>query len=205
MKKIIFLFASIIAYGVANAQQPTTSQTVNLIIPEVTLISISSAANEVKFIAPITANAGSNMADVQSTVNAVLSYSSMMNGGTTKPSRSIYVTSTKTSTNNISGISLKVAGVPPVAAPPTSNGVLGVSAGDAVIVAPADGAVKSTGSASSLSPILISGITSGFTGTTTGASITYKSTMIGLTPGEYGALRSGTYSFSVTYTLSDNL
>ena len=202
MKKIIFLFASIIAYSAANAQ---ATHTVNLIIPEVTLISITSAANEVKFIAPSSANAGANMANTQSTVNAILSYSSMMNGGSTKPSRSIYVTSTKTSTNNITGISLTVVGVPPTPTPPTSNGILGVSTGEAVIVAPADGAVKSTGSASSSSPVLISGITSGFTGTATGASITYKSTMEGLTTAQYGALRSGTYSFAVTYTLSDNL
>lgn len=206
MKKIIFLFASLIAFSSSFAQN--VSQTVNVIIPSVTLIAINgNAPQSLTYVTPTVA--GANMDNVSSTTPIYLQYSSMMNAASTD--RSIYVTSS-TSETSLAGITLKVvATIPTVdAAGITSNGDLGVTGGIVNIIQPTTSGVTgivSTGNPVTGTPKLVSSITSGFTGTTatSGAALTYSTTMSGITSAQYAALRADTYTISVTYTLSDTI
>lgn len=207
MKKIILLFASLIAFGSSNAQT-TVTQTVNVVIPSVTLIAIvGNTAQNLTYIAPTVA--GANMADVSSATPVYLQYSSMMNAASTD--RSIYVNAS-TSETSLAGITLKVVATVPVvdAAGILSNGDLGASGGIVNIVNPMTSGVTgivSPGTAAAGTPKLISSITSGFTGTTatSGAALTYSTTMSGITSAQYAALRADTFTVAVVYTLADTI
>lgn len=206
MKKTFLLFASMIAFGSSFAQN--VSQTVNVVIPSVTLIAINgNTPQSLTYIAPTVA--GANMDNVSSTTPIYLQYSSMMNAASTD--RAIYVTSS-TSETSLAGITLKVvATIPTVdAAGITSNGDLGTTGGIVNIINPTTSGVTgivSTGNPVTGTPKLVSSITSGFTGTTatSGAALTYSTTMSGITSAQYAALRADTYTISVTYTLSDTI
>jgi hypothetical protein len=203
MKKIVLLFASFFAFGAANAQ--TASQTVNVVIPQVTLIGIATnTAQSLTYIAP--GSAGANMADVSSGTPIYLQYSSMMLAASTD--RAIYVT-TSTSETNLTGITLTAVATVPAVNTTTSNGNIGVTGGTVAIINPTTSGITGlqATSVATATPKLVSGITSGFTGTTAtaGAAITYSTTMTGITAAQYALLRADTYTVSVTYTLSDTL
>ncbi len=207
MKKTALLIALLTAFGSSFAQTQVT-QTVNVVIPSVTLIAIvGNSTQNLTYIAPTTA--GANMADVSSATPIYLQYSSMMNAASTN--RAIYVTAS-TSETSLAGITLKVVATVPVvdAAGITSNGNLGATGGIVNIVTPQTSGVTgivATGNPVASTPKLISGITSGFTGTTatSGAALTYSTTMSGITAAQYAALRADTYTVAVVYTLADTI
>jgi len=207
MKKIIFLFAALIAFGSANAQTTnSSSQTVTLTIPTVSLIKVSGSTVAVNYVTTGVV-AGQNLADV--VVNGVfLQYTSIMSGVPSTLTRNIYVTSTQVGAATLNGVSLSVtASLAGVSASALGN--LGTMALTDQFIVKKDNAnalFSSTFNASS-SPRLVTGITTCYTGTapTDGPQVTYKATMAGLTTSEYASLRANTYVFTVLYTLADTV
>lgn len=210
MKKIILFFASVIAFNTANAQANVT-QTVNVVIPAVTLINIASnTAQTMNMGAPTTA--GANITDISTPTNTIyIQYSSMMSATSVATSRSIYVTSS-TSETSLAGIKLTVAASIPAVDPTgaASNGNIGTTGGTVNILNSATGltGIVSTGVPTSTSPKLVQNITSGFTGTTStsGASVVYTASIAGNIPAAtYATIRADTYTVAVLYTLSDTI
>ena len=215
MKKIIFLFATLIAFGSANAQSPTSTatQTVNLTIPAVALIAVSTSPVALEYNASTIA-AGQNLQDAV-VAGSYLQYTSIMTGTTTK---SIYASSVSTGAAlTAGGISLTVEAISfPTASPATvgagqSNGFFGATTGQQFIVDPTQSVVKSA-SYSSTSPKVITNIASCYTGylPSSGPQIQYRATMsttgaTTITPAMYQQIKSGAYSFTVTFTLADTV
>lgn len=111
--------------------------------------------------------------------------------------RKIYVTAVGV-TSLIDGLNVSVA----AATPSSGTGVLGTTTGTQVVLAP------NQALASGATVKVLDGITSCYTGTgaTDGSLLTYTSDVLPatLSSAQYGALRAGTYTLTVTYTLADN-
>ena len=215
MKKIIFLFAALIAFGTANAQLPaqTASSTVSFTIPETALIQVSGTAT-FQFSAPA---AGANFGDASAS-GVSLQYTSMP--APTK-TRTIYVTALSTGAALTKGLNLFVkSAAVPVAdqLPGGSNGFLGTaSATPSYIVKSTELAVAQANTgvaiASSINnQKLITGILACYTGTAAinGPQLTYTASVGSTLNGnvalaDYQLLRSGVYNFTVYYTLADNV
>jgi hypothetical protein len=129
MKKIVLLFVSLIAVYFANGQSNVT-QTVNVVIPAVTLINIANnSAQTMNLGAPTVA--GANATDISTPTNTIyIQYSSIMSASSVAANRSIYVTSS-TSETSVAGIKLTVtASIPTVDATGVlSNGNIGTTGG----------------------------------------------------------------------------
>jgi len=213
MKKIIFLFAALIAFGSANAQVTsgvTAGQAVSLIIPGVALIKVSGTLSTFKFTAPA---AGENFIDATATGTS-LQYTSIL---TTNIKRAIYVTSTGTSTK---GFNLSVLATQNNTA--NGNGPRGTTTGvpSYIIVSSQTTPVIVNSGANVFNPVaggfnvkLIDGIESCYTGSaaTDGPTLTYTAS-VGTAAGgpavlsaDYAALRAATYVFQVFYTLADTV
>jgi hypothetical protein len=210
MKKIVLLFASLIAFGSAYSQANVT-QTVNVVIPAVTLINIASNTTQTMTLGAPTV-AGANATDVSTPTNTIyIQYSSIMSATSTAASRSIYVTSSTTETS-LAGIKLTVAAsIPTVdATGVASNGNLGTTGGTVNIINPGltVAGIVSTGVPTSTSPKLVQGITSGFTGTTntSGASVVYTASInTAVSAAIYATIRAKSYAVAVLYTLADTI
>ncbi len=210
MKKITLLFTSLIGFVTANAQSNVT-QTVNVVIPAVTLISIANnTAQTLNMAAPILA--GANISDASTPTNTIfIQYSSMMSATAVATSRSIYVTSSTTEAS-LAGIKLTVTASIPTVDPTgvASNGNIGTTGGTVNILngGAALTGIVSTGVPTSTSPKLVQGITSGFTGTTntSGASVVYSSSIAGnISAAIYETIRAKSYAVAVLYTLADTI
>jgi hypothetical protein len=217
MKKIIFLFASLIAFGSAKAQLAAGqgSHSIQLTIPSVALVKVSGGNPSFAFGTPGTA--GLNLADVTSTGTS-LQYTSIATGTTV---RTIYVTATSTGAALTGGLNLSVLSDPtPAVNGTTSNGNLGVAAAvPSYITKSAAAAVARANTGIAIvagdNQKLITGITSGYTGVNAGDGpiLTYTASVGGVAgatlppvvAADYEKIRSGVYSFTVYYTLADNL
>ena len=221
MKKIIFLFAALIAFGSANAQTSgvtTPGTTVALTIPSVAMIKLSGTVPTFTFVAPATA--GDNFADVTSTGTS-LQYTSILNGAGAIE-RAIYVTAT--ANNGIvanKGFNLWVEAS--AMGSTAGNGTRGNANGQQFIVKSADGLpnMVNTGptmtfSSSTSNQKLVTGIKSCYTGIAAadGPQLRYTASVGGsltspngtlVTPANFAQLKSGTYTFVVYYTLADNV
>jgi hypothetical protein len=208
MKKIIFLFSSLLAFGSANAQT-SNGQTVAFTIPPVALIKVSGTVGTFAFTAPA---AGDNMIDATASGTTV-QYTSILSSAT---DRAVYVTATGTAVKGFN-LSVRATNLNNTA---NSNGTTGViNASESYIVKSADGVVTNLntgsnafGSSVTTNQKILTGILSCYTGsnTTDGPQLTYRAS-IGSPSGptiasaDYAALRSGTYTFVVYYTLADNV
>ena len=214
MKKIIFLFASLIAFGTANAQTSSGNsgpQVVQLIIPQVALIKVSGTMSTFQFVAP---TAGNNFADATATGTSIQYTSILAPAGL---DRCVYVTSTGTSSK---GFNLSVTATN--GATTNANGVTGIPAttSSKIFVSSSAAPVLAYTGTNTFGAVggghnvkLVTGIQSGYTGSATadGPQLTYTAS-VGTVGGgapvvaaDYAALRSGTYSFSVYFTLADNV
>jgi hypothetical protein len=209
MKKIVLLFVSLIAVYFANGQSNVT-QTVNVVIPAVTLINIANnSAQTMNLGAPTIA--GANATDISTPTNTIyIQYSSIMSASSVAANRSIYVTSS-TSETSVAGIKLTVtASIPTVDVNGVlSNGNIGTTGGTVNILNGGAGltGIVSTGVPTSTSPKLVQGITSGFTGTTntSGASVVYSASIDGIPAATYATIRAKSYAIAVLYTLADTI
>jgi len=224
MKKIIFLFAALIAFGSANAQSTTPGQTITLGIPAVALIKVSGAPTAFSFSGTPGTGAGDNFADATSTGTS-LQYTSIMDGTSTATQRSIYVTSTAASATATKGFNIAVTGTTPSSA---GNGTKGNSNGSVWIVKSDVGTSNTpytgvgmtfatAGNTNGANQKLITGIKSCYTGIAIGdgTSLTYKASIGGsigaasilgqIATGDFALLKSGQYTFTVYYTLSDDV
>ncbi|MFY7910211.1 MAG: hypothetical protein ACOVO2_11685 [Emticicia sp.] len=196
MKKIIFAIALLSGiYGESYCQ--TTSHDVSIVIPAVTMIRISPTTGNTKtltYSAPTTAGDPITGA-VATGADLYLQYSSIMGSAVTD--RKIYVTAA-TSSTLVNGLNVKVA----AATPSSGTGVVGTTTGAQVVLAPNQTLASGT------TVKVLDGITSCYTGTgaTDGSLLTYTSDVLPatLSSAQYGALRAGTYTLTVTYTLADN-
>ena len=214
MKKIIFLFASLLAFGAANAQITTGNsnvQSVQLTIPGVALIKVSGTMSTFAFTTP---TAGNNFADATATGTS-LQYTSILqpNG----LDRAVYVTAVGTSTK---GFNLSVTATNGATA--NGNGAIGTpSPNDAwIFVSSQTAAVLAYTGTNTFGAVgggynikLVTGIQSCYTGSSTadGPQLTYKASVgaagggPAIVSGDYALLRAGTYTFSVYYTLADQV
>jgi len=217
MKKIIFLFASMIAFGSAKAQLAAGqgSHSIQLTIPSIALVKVSGGNPQFAFGTPGTA--GLNLADVTATGTS-LQYTSIATGTTV---RTIYVTAASTGAALTGGLNLSVtSGAIPAVNGTTSNGNLGVaSTANSYITKSAAAAVARANTGVAIvagdNQKLITGITSGYTGVNAGdgPALTYLASVGGVAgatvppvvAADYEKIRSGIYSFTVYYTLADNL
>lgn len=196
MKKITLALALLSGIYTESFAQ-TTSHNVSIEIPAVTMIRISPTTGNTKtltYSAPAVAGDPITGA-VASGAALYLQYSSIM--GTAITDRKIYVTAAGVMSLT-NGLNVKVA----AATPSSGAGVLGTTTGAQVVLAPTQ--VLATGTAVKV----LDGITSCYTGTgaTDGSLLTYTSDVLPatLSSAQYGALRAGTYTITVTYTLADN-
>jgi hypothetical protein len=210
MKKIIFLFASLIGFCSVNAQVGTTtsfaSQTLQLTIPQVALIAVQ--GTPIFSLSTVGIVAGQNLADA--TVNGVnLQYTSIMAGSPNTKTRTIYVTATSAATvAELRGFNLSVL----AATTPMTNAVGGFGTANTtpsfIVKASVTGLTDDNTSfaASASSQKLITGITSCYTGTATtdGPSLTYKASIQGVATADFTQLRANIYIFVVYFTLADN-
>ncbi len=195
MKKIIIAFVVLSGICTKSLAQ-TTSHDVSIVIPGVTMIRISPTTANTKtltYSAPVVAGNPITGA-VASGSDLYLQYSSVMDAAVTD--RKIYVTASGTGLTN--GLNFKVA----AATPSSGSGVVGTTTGAQVVLAPD----KTLASGATVK--VLDGITSCYTGTgaTDGSLLTYTSDVLPatLSSAQYGALRAGTYTVTVTYTLADN-
>jgi len=204
MKKIIFLFVSLFAFGSANAQTHADHQ-VTITVPAVSLIRILPATATTLTYTGAGITPGANMADQTSVINSVmLQYSSIL-ASSGMSSKTIYVTSASSETQtNISGIRLSVFATQPTidAAGVLSGGDPGQVNATPINLVGLTGLLVTSNSATNA---IITGIKSCFTGTlsTNGASLNYRTTMSGVAPAQYATLRAKDYIITVTYTLAD--
>jgi hypothetical protein len=208
MKKTFLLFASCIAFGSASYAQvnAATTQQIAVTIPQVSMIGIvGTSLKTLTYVAPLTV--GDNMLDV--TIAPInLQYSSMMTTSSVVD-RSIYVSTPTVVAATMKGLSLTVTAVAPTSA--NNFGDTGASGGTVNVLTPGTGVTSA--SAGTSSPKVITGITSGFTGTaaTDGAALTFatsiKSPANGgtISSADYATLRAGTTTLAVVFTLSDTL
>lgn len=195
MRKATLASAFLLGISISSFAQTTASHSVDIVIPAVTMIRISPTTGNTRTMTysapttpgdPITGGVASGAA-------LYLQYSSIM--GSVITDRKIHVTATGTVTN---GLNLKVA----AATPSSGAGVLGTTTGAQVVLAPDQ--TLATGATVKV----LDGITSCYTGTgaTDGSLLTYTSDVLPgtLSSAQYGALRAGTYTLTVTYTLADN-
>jgi hypothetical protein len=218
MKKIILMFATLLAFGSANAQVTSTSatQAVAVTIPEIALIAATqNGTPDLTFNATLLAG-GIYAPITSSTTN--LQYTSIL-GIVSLKKRAIYVSTSATPANLTTGVSLKVEAVSiptanftagGVASTSSSNGVFGtIDVAGAYIKEAASALVKKQGfTYSTATPTVISNIESCYTGSVAGSGPLLKYTASvtdAMSAGEFGALRAGSYSFTVQYTLADML
>ena len=196
MKKITL--ALVVLSGIyTESFAQTTSHNVSIEIPAVTMIRISPTTGNTKtltYSAPTVAGDPITGA-VATGADLYLQYSSIMGAAITD--RKIYVTAVGV-TSLIDGLNVSVA----AATPSSGTGVLGTTTGTQVVLAP------NQALASGATVKVLDGITSCYTGTgaTDGSLQTYTSDVLPatLSSAQYGALRAGTYTLTVTYTLADN-
>jgi len=217
MKKIIFLFASLLAFSAANAQTNpngnSNAQTVSLEIPSVALIKVSGGNQTFRF-ADVTA--GNNFIDATST-GATLQYTSILTSST---ERAIYVSAAATPVST-KGFNLSVTATTgtitngngqrgtPVATP----AYIYISSQTAPLVTYSGTNTFASANVGTFNTKLIEGIASCYTGSAAGdgPALTYKASvgtaggMPAIDPANYALLRAGTYAFSVYYTLADNV
>lgn len=193
MKKLVFSIAAVLGLGVGAMAQTTAGHDVTITIPSVTMIAIKNAGTlAIAYTAP--ANPGEPISGptvTPATSPMFLQFSSIATGTT---ARKIAVTTTGTGLTN--GLSLKVS----AGAVSTGGGNFGTSNADVSLL--------STSSTLATAATVITGITSCYTGTgtTDGSSLTYAPVAANagaLSSAEYATLRAGTYTVTVTYTLSD--
>ena len=193
MKKLSFAIAAFLGLSVGAMAQTSAGHDVTITIPSVTMIAIKNTGTlAIAYTAPATAGeAISGPTVTPATAPMFLQFSSIATGTTL---RKIAVTTTGTGLTN--GLSLKVS----AGTVATGGGNFGTSNADVSLL--------STSSVLATAATVITGITSCYTGigATDGSSLTYApvaATAAVLTSAEYAALRAGTYTVTVTYTLSD--
>jgi hypothetical protein len=211
MKKIIFLFASLLTFGAANAQTSvTTSNILTVNIPTVAMLKVApSGSAAVSLTYDNITSAGGNFTDKASATNVVyLQYSSIL-PATGVSARKILVSTTSTSTTaQLLGIRATVQGTTAAvdATGAVSAGTLGAAKATAIPLIKADGTTVALGTNTS-DYELVTGILSGFTGqgATSGVGLTFATSTANLSVDQYSSLRAKAYAIEVTYTLTDVL
>ena len=186
MKKIFLLCVAFVGIiSSLNAQSNVASQSLNLIIDEVAKISLTTnGVTVLEFGSPDMA--GESITNPRSNKLTYLNYSSMVPASGANATRIISVTSDEPVAGyNFTVEADEVTGL-------TSAGKLGT----------ATGAVSISNVLSNTSR-LVTGIKSCYTGTEaiSGRRLTYSASVVNT---NYGNLTSGTKTFRVTYTLSNN-
>ena len=208
MKKIIFLFTALIAFGSANAQiSATASNTVTVTIPETAVIQVSGGNAQLTYV-NVPQSVGGPLTDISiSGVN--LQYTSITksvaNGG---KERTIYVTTTSVTPSTTKGVSLNVKATMPLTGFMGDIGDAVVNGADIMLSSNANAPVWLTSlTKTGSTPKIVEGITSGYTGTagTNGPSLTYYAKMSTVLSAEFATLRADSYVFVVAYTLTDTL
>jgi hypothetical protein len=194
MKKLSFAIVAFLGLSVGAMAQ--NFHDVTITIPSVTLIAVKNAGTlAVTYTAPTTAGdplQGPTVTPASSPM--YLQFSSIATGAITRK-----ITATATSASTLTnGLSLKVS----AGTVATGGGNFGTSMTNVSIL--------STAQALATGAKVIDGITSCYTGTggTDGSLLTYAPVAASasvLTSAEYAALRAGTYTVTVTYTLADDI
>jgi len=213
MKKIIFLFASLLTFGAANAQTSvTTSNTLTINIPTVAMLKIvPSGAAGVSLTYDNIAAAGGNLVNKSSITNAVyLQYTSILPSTGGVASRKILVSTTSAGNTAAQLLGIRatvVATTPNVDVNGVNSaGTLGTAKVTPTQLIKADGTTVAAGT-NTADYELITGILSGFTGqsATSGAGLTFATSTENLNVAQYSSLRAKAYAIEITYTLTDVL
>ena len=211
MKKYFFLLVALIGFGAANAQTSSGNsgaQVVTLIIPQVALIKVSGTMSTFQFAPP---SAGDNFADASATGTS-LQYTSVL--AAAGLDRCVYVTATGATSKGFdlsvtatNGASTNANGQ--TGSPAINPSLIFISSQTAPVLAYTGTNTFGT-VAGGHNVKLITGIQSCYTGSSTadGPQLTYKASVgsagsRAVIAADYAALRSGTYSFSVYFTLAD--